>query len=208
MKKLVVIAVMLISSSSPAYAGTFAEIVKFAGGVTTALLIHEGGHAAAAALTGTDLDWHIDKTGMHCSKREPVHDDTGLAISAAGLITQAIAGELILRSDVDKDDNFWRGMMFWNIWRPIHYALDYWIFHDTNKIGDWGYQGDIAGIEYCSSKSIANGFSVAICAIAASQGYRFIKTQSWAPAWIRESPVEVAAYPVRSGGGLVCKIDF
>lgn len=206
MKRLVVIAVMLISGQ--AHAGTIAEIVKFTGGVTTALLIHEGGHAAIAAITDTGLGWHVDAKGIYCTKENHVHDDTGLAISSAGLITQAIAGELILWSDVKKDDSFWRGMMFWNIFRPISYALDYWIFKDTNKLSDRGYRGDIAGTEYHASKDVANAFSIAICVVAASQGYRFLRTQSWAPNWIRESPVEVSAYSVRSGGGLVCKINF
>jgi hypothetical protein len=46
------------------------------------------------------------------------------------------------------------------------------------------YQGDIQWIEFYSNESKANTFGICMLAAAAFQGYRFIKTQSWASDWM------------------------
>ena len=102
-----------------------------------------------------------------------------------------------------------RGMMTWNILNPILYSLDYWVFHSTNKINGNSYQGDLAGIEHYSNKATADGFALAMSAIAVSQGYRFLKTQSWAPDWLKDESRRMSLAPLPSGGFIIgFKFDF
>ncbi|MHA2408366.1 MAG: hypothetical protein ACXACA_08355, partial [Candidatus Ranarchaeia archaeon] len=62
------------------------------------------------------------------------------------------------------------------------------------------YEGDLQGIERYSDESKANLFAIGIVAIAASQGYRFLKTQTWAPDWIKDNPHDLNFVPLGSGG--------
>ncbi len=64
-------------------------------------------------------------------------------------------------------------------------------------------RGTWQGIEYYSSESTAQAFAVGITAIAAFQGYRYLKTQDWAPGWLKAVPDEVAVLPLRSGGAML-----
>jgi hypothetical protein len=94
-------------------------------------------------------------------------------------------------------------MMIWNILNPIFYALDYWFINITNdSTGDGGYQGDIKGIEHYSSEGSANIFAASMVAIAGIQGYRFLKTQTWAADWFEDETHSLGFAPVQSGGCL------
>ncbi|HSR10027.1 MAG TPA: hypothetical protein VLS90_01180, partial [Thermodesulfobacteriota bacterium] len=104
---------------------------------------------------------------------------------------------------IDKNDFFVRGMMFWNILNPILYSLDYWVIRNSNKSSGTSYQGDLEGIEHYSSKSTANGFAAGIMGIAVFQGYRFLKTQEWAPDWLRGDDRKGLGFRPLSSGGLI-----
>lgn len=187
------------------------SVLKFSAGVVSAFLIHEGSHALVAKLTNTDMDWETGTINQPIAYTEHANTDSkGWAINSAGLISQAAGAEIILRVDkIDKNDAFVRGMMAWNILNPVLYSLDYWIFHSTNKINGHSYQGDLAGIERYSNKATADGFALAMSAIAVSQGYRFLKTQSWAPDWLKDNSRSMSVAPLPSGGFIVgYKFDF
>ncbi len=185
--------------------------LKFSAGVVSAFLIHEGSHALVAKLTNTDMDWETGTINQPIAFTEHANTDSkGWAINSAGLIAQAAGGEIILRVDrIDKNDAFVRGMMTWDILNPILYSLDYWVFHSTNKINGNNYQGDLAGIERYSNKATADGFALSMSAIAVFQGYRFLKTQSWAPDWLKDNSRSMSLAPLASGGFLIgYKFDF
>ena len=127
-------------------------------------------------MTGTDIDREVGNYNQHTGFTEKAENDTdGIIVNSAGLVSQAIGSEIILQVDrIDKNGNFVRGMMTWNILNPIFYALDYWFIHISNdSTGDGGYQGDIKGIEHYSSQKSANVFAASMVAIAGIQGYRF-----------------------------------
>ena len=208
---------LLFSGFMPSYAGAaedgvgLGSALKFSAGIVSAFLVHEGSHALVAGLTNTDLHWETGTFNQPIAFTEKADTDSkGFAINSAGLISQAVGGEIILQVDkIDKNDAFVRGMMTWNILNPILYSLDYWIFHSTNKINGNGYQGDLAGIEHYSNKATADGFALSISAIAVFQGYRFLKTQSWAPDWLKEDSHSLSFAPLPSGGFIVgYKFDF
>ena len=181
------------------------SVLKFSAGVVAAFSIHEGAHALVAELTDTDMDWELGNYNQPIGFTEHASNDTkGAAINAAGLISQAIGSEIILQVDsIDKNDAFVRGMMAWNIVNPILYALDYWFIHISNQENGKGYQGDIQGIEYYANEPTAHGFALGITSIALFQGYRFLKTQSWAPAWLRGETHSLNFAPQPSGGFLI-----
>jgi hypothetical protein len=180
----------------------YGSVLKFAAGITTAFMIHEGAHAAVAELTGTDMDWKWGNFNQPLEFTEHASsDDKGLAINLAGLLSQAIASEAILqKNSIDKNDAFVRGMMIWNILNPISYSLDYWFFHRTNKDKTNTYRGDIQGVEYYADDPTAHGFAATMTAIALFQGYRFLKSQSWAPEWLKAPYHNLDIQPLGSGG--------
>ena len=180
----------------------FSSVMKFAAGITAGFLIHEGGHAFAGWVTGTDMDWEFGDINQPLKFTEDADSDSeGVAINAAGLVSQAAAAEIILQVDaIDKNDAFVRGMMAWNVLNPILYTIDYWFIHRTNKKNGDEYQGDLQGIERYSNKTNANAFAVGMVAIACSQGYRFMKTQTWAPDWMKGDTHTVSFAPLPSGG--------
>ena len=153
---------------------TLVSVFKFAGGVISALMIHEGAHFAAGQITGTSLDWRVGSFSQPIEYEENAEDDSdGLIVSSSGLIAQLAGSEVILNVDrIDKNDAFVRGMMAWNIINPITYALDYWFIHSTNDKNGDSYQGDLQGIEYYSSERTANIFAGGMVALATFQGYR------------------------------------
>jgi hypothetical protein len=176
---------------SPAFAFendiTLGSTAKFFGGILAAHCIHEGAHALVAEAYDVDLDWEVGTYNQPIGFTEySDSNSSGLAINSAGLVAQLLGSEIILQVDsIDKNDAFVRGMMAWNIINPILYAADYWFIRRTNQeTGNGGYQGDIQGIEYYSNGSKANTFAICMAAAAAFQGYRFIKTQPWAPNWL------------------------
>jgi hypothetical protein len=176
------------------------SVLKFATGVITAYALHETGHAIVAQVTNTDLEWGVGTYNQPLGFTEHAeHNGDGLCLHAAGLLTQEISSEIILRSDsIDKNDNFVRGMMFWNIVNPIVYSLDYWIFKRSNKEDGNHYQGDLMGVEHYSDEATASGFAALMTGVAICQGYRFFKMQKWAPNWIRNSSAQLGLQ--RAGG--------
>jgi hypothetical protein len=184
---------------APAHADSTVEeplgisLIKFGTGIITAYALHEVGHAAAAYLTGTDIDWGVGTYNQPLGFEEDADNDTdGMLIHASGLVTQIAVSEVILQSDsIANNSNFVRGMMFWNIVNPIVYSLDYWFIRRTNKETDTSYQGDIEGFEHYTNETSANTFAVGMAAIAAFQGYRYLKTQTWAPQWMQREEVRL-----------------
>jgi len=181
---------------------TYISVLKFSAGIVTAFTMHEGAHALVAELTGTDLDWEIGNYNQPIAFTEHASSGAkGVAINSAGLVSQTIGSEIILQSDkIDKNDEFVRGMMAWNIMNPISYALDYWFIHRSNKKNGNTYQGDIQGIEYYTNEPTAHGFALSMASIAVLQGYRFLKTQSWAPDWFKSRSYTVNFGPLACGG--------
>jgi hypothetical protein len=175
----------------------------FGSGILAAYAIHEGGHWAAAGITGTDLQWESGTYNQPLGFTEDADSDTnGAILHGAGLAGQALCGEVILALDsVDKTNPFVRGMMFWNIANPIIYAADYWFLHSSNRSDDDGYQGDLAGIEHYAGKGTANTFAAATAALALWQGYRFWKAQDEAPAATRKW-VQFSIAPTPKGGAM------
>ncbi|MGD8787664.1 MAG: hypothetical protein PVJ60_09590 [Phycisphaerales bacterium] len=178
------------------------SVLKFSVGVVAAFSIHEGAHALVAELTDTHMDWELGNYNQPLGFTEHASNDTkGAAINSAGLLSQAIGSEIILQVDsIDKNDDFVRGMMAWNIVNPILYALDYWFLHISNQENGSGYQGDIQGIEHYANEPTAHAFALSMAAIAAFQGYRFLKTQSWAPDWLKGETHTLHFAPEPSGG--------
>ena len=170
---------------------------KFISGVISAYALHETGHAIAAGVTGTELEWGLGTYNQPLGFTEYAEDDTsGVMVHSSGLTTQIIVSEVILRANsIDKNDNFVRGMMAWNVFNPIIYALDYWFIKRTNKVEEDYYHGDIAGIEHYSNETTANLFAGTMTALAVNQGYRFLKTQTWAPEWVTRDDVRLNFMP-------------
>jgi hypothetical protein len=100
-------------------------------------------------------------------------------------------------------------MMFWNVFNPIVYAMDYWFIRRTNKETETTYQGDIEGFENYTSDTSANVFAVSMAAIAAFQGYRYIETQTWAPQFMKRDDFRLNLHARgRAGISLMVEIDF
>jgi len=184
---------------------TARSVAKFTAGVLASAAVHETAHALVAAATDTNMTWKVGNYNQPLAFTENAASNSkGVAVYSAGLIAQLICSEIILDVDsIDKNDAFVRGMMTWNILNPILYALDYWVFRISNQQNGNTYQGDLAGIEHYSSEGAAQAFAVGITAIAAFQGYRFLKTQDWAPDWLKAVPDEVSLLPLRSGGAML-----
>ncbi len=185
--------------------------LKFSTGILSAYALHEFGHAASGYLTGTDIEWGLGTYNQPLGFEEDADSDTdGMILHASGLITQLVTSEIILQADsIDNNDSFVRGMMFWNIINPIIYSLDYWFIRRTNQETETRYQGDIEGFEHYSNDTSANIFAAGMFAIAAYQGYRFIKTQTWAPQWMQRDDVRLNLQTSgRKGMALMVEIDF
>lgn len=181
---------------------TAGSVMKYTAGIVTSMLVHEGSHALVGGLTGTHLNWETGTYNQPIGFTDHANSDAkGVAIYSAGLISQAMSGEIILDVDkINKNDAFVRGMMTWNILNPILYSLDYWLFHISNQKNGSKYQGDLTGIEHYSNASVANGFALSMSAIAVFQGYRFLNAQTWAPDWLKSNFNNVGLSPIRSGG--------
>lgn len=178
------------------------SVVTFFGGVASAALIHEASHAAVAGLTGTRLSWEWGDYNQPIGFTDHARSDRkGMALYSAGLLAQVLGSEILLGTErIDKNHAYVRGMMAWNIVNPILYCLDYWFFHVSNRKDGIHYQGDLQGIEHYSSGGTANVFAASIAAITAYQGYRFIRSQTWAPDWMKGRPDAVGLAPLSSGG--------
>jgi hypothetical protein len=191
---------------------TYKSVLKFGGGVVSAFLIHEGAHALVGVVTGTKMDWKAGDVNQPITFTEySSSKEKGLAINSSGLLAQAACAEIILQYDkIDKNDSYVRGMMLWNILNPIMYTIDYWVIRKTNSSVGNGYSGDLQGVEHYSSKGTADVFAGTMLAIAAFQGYRFVRTQSWAPEWIKGQAFDnVGLTPLPSGGAFLSySFDF
>ncbi|MDY6905944.1 MAG: hypothetical protein SWH61_14805 [Thermodesulfobacteriota bacterium] len=163
------------------------SVVKFSAGMVSAFMVHEAAHELVANATGNSLSWDPGTLNQPIQFREDADSSTdAMYINAAGLTAQLVGTEIILDVDkINKDDAFVRGMVAWNILNPISYALDYWFINRTNKKKTNGYEGDLQGIEYHKGEDTANVFAASIVAVSLVHGYRFIKTQDWAPDWIK-----------------------
>ncbi len=176
-------------------------VLKFGAGIATAMLIHEGSHALVAGITDTHMTWTLGTYNQPIGFTEHAGSDAkGVAVYSAGLISQEITSEIILDTKIDKNGAYVRGIMAWNVINPVLYSLDYWIFHVSNSKDRNSYKGDISGIEHYSNAATANGYAIGITAIALFQGYRFLKTQSWAPDWLRSEKKNLFVAPLASGG--------
>lgn len=178
------------------------SVLKYSAGIISGFMIHEGAHLLAGEITGTDMDWEPGNYNQPLAFTEKADSDTdGWIVNSAGLAAQAIGAEIILQVDsIDKNDDYVRGLMHWNIINPIFYALDYWFIHKTNSQSGDRYQGDIQGIEHYSDERTANIFAASMVAIAGIQGYRFLKTQDWAADWFKDETHSLNFAPTTSGG--------
>jgi len=201
----ILIIVALVPCPAKADELSASAVAKFTAGVLSSVMIHEGAHALVAAVTNTPMSWEAGNYNQPIAFTENATSNAkGVAVYSAGMAAQLISSEIILQSDsIDKSDAYVRGMMTWNILNPILYALDYWVFRVTNKNNGTSYQGDFQGIEHYSSEATAQAFAIGFSAIAAFQGYRFLKTQDWAPEWLRNTPDNVTLTPLRSGGAFL-----
>jgi hypothetical protein len=185
------------------------ETLKFGTGIITAYALHETGHAAAAWVTGTDMEWNTNTYNQPLGFTEHAeHNGSGMFVHSAGLLTQVGSSEIILQSEIDKNDSFVRGMMAWNVINPIVYSLDYWFLRKSNKEDGRHYQGDIQGIEHYSNDATANGYAAAMTGMALWQGWRFLKTQRWAPEWVKSDVARVDFRSVGDGASVSLKIGF
>ena len=70
-------------------------------------------------------------------------------------------------------------------------------------------KGDLAGIEHYTNEAATQAFAISIAAIATFQAYRFLKTQQWAPEWLRGNTHNLSIVRMPSGGtGLAYKLHF
>ena len=180
-----------------------ASALGFGAGVLAAYGIHEAGHWAAAAVTGTELQWESGTYNQPLGFTEDADSDTnGAVLHGSGLVAQAVCGEVILAVDsIDKTHPVVWGMMFWNVANPVIYAIDYWFLHSSNQVNADGYQGDLAGIEHYAGKTTANTFAAASATLAIWQGYRFWKAQDKTPAPDAD-PLQLSVAPVPEGGAM------
>jgi hypothetical protein len=181
------------------------SVLKFATGVITAYALHETGHALVAQVTNTDLEWGVGTYNQPLGFTEHAeHNGDGVCLHAAGLLTQELSSEIILQSEsIDKNDNFVRGMMFWNIANPIVYSLDYWFFKRSNKKEGNHYQGDLMGVEHYSNEATANGYAAVMTGLAIYQGYRFLRLQKWAPNWLKNSSAQLNFQQANADGAIL-----
>ena len=183
---------------------------KFVTGIVAAFSIHETSHLLVAEITNTDLEWKSGNINQPIGfDEESRNDDVGVALLSSGLLSQVIGSEVVLRSEkIDKNGSFIRGMMAWNILNPISYAVDYWFIHRSNYKDGNSYQGDIQGIEHYADKKSANGFAASMVALSVFQGYRFVKTQSWAPGKMKNDMHSLRFDPLTSSKGFLLSYNI
>ncbi|MBN1473818.1 MAG: hypothetical protein JW914_04320 [Syntrophaceae bacterium] len=183
------------------------SVVKFAGGIVSAYFIHEAAHALVAGATGTSMNWKGGDITQPIQFTEHTSNHTkGFAINSAGLLAQMATSEFILLNDkIDKNDSYVRGIMLINILNPLVYAADYWLIKKTNRSDGNSYTGDLKGIEFHSNKTTADIFTGTMVALVTFEAYRFVKTQSWAPKWLRNDgePEHFNLVPLSSGGAFL-----
>ena len=185
--------IIILFNCPSSTAGTTTNIMKFGAGIAIAYAIHEAGHYTTASVTEQNLKWEFGEynQAIHFQEQsESSNNISGALLYASGLTAQIITSEIILQSDIDKNNDFIRGMMFWNIINPIFYSLDYWFIRRSNQQNDNYHQGDIEGLEHYTNEKSADIFAATMSILAISQGYRFLKTQNWTPDWIKSNKVD------------------
>ncbi len=81
------------------------------------------------------------------------------------------------------------------------------MFKRTNGEKDGYCQGDLKGFEHYTNEQTANGFAAFLTGMAIYQGYRFVKTQKWAPDWICSGTLRLNFQPDgRYGAALMIQI--
>lgn len=205
---ILIVSSLTVSSASAADDSfDFLPVLKFAGGIVSSFAIHEGAHALVGGVTGTSMTWKAGDVNQPIQFTEnSTSNSKGWAINSAGLLAQMATSEFILFNDkIDKNGSYVRGMMFWNIVNPLAYAIDYWFINKTNTIDGNTYTGDLKGIEFYSNKTTADIFTGTMVAIVAFEAYRFAKTQSWAPEWLKDKgeAEHLGLVPLASGGALL-----
>jgi hypothetical protein len=153
-------------------------LIKFMGGWVTAYALHEGSHAVAGAVTGTDLDWKFADGDLRYSFSTTDAID-GKLICSSGLMGQLIASEFVLQNEkIDRSKPFVQGFMFWNIANPVLYSLDYFFLHRNNREYENGFSGDIQGMEYYGGKQEARIFAGSMITLSLINAYRWYKPES------------------------------
>lgn len=206
---ILILSSLLVNSANAADDSiVFIPVLKFVGGIVSSFAIHEGAHALVAVATGTSTDWRGGDVNQPIQFTEhSTSNSKGWAINSAGLLAQMGSSEFILLNDkIDKNDSYVRGMMSWNILNPLFYAVDYWLINKTNKVNGNSYTGDLQGIEIHSNHTTANIFTGTMVALVGFETYRFVKTQSWAPEWLKDKGEfeHFSLAPLPSGGAFLC----
>ncbi len=180
------------------------SILKFSAGVAASMALHEGAHVLAAGFTDTRMDWRLGTYNQILGYTEySKNNSDALAVNSAGLIVQAISSEVILRSSkIDKNSDFTRGLLAYNILNTFSYVFDYYIVRSTNQRNGLSYQGDLEGIKGYSNAVTVNLFALAITAVSIFQGYRFLTNQTFAPDWLTGKK-QGLAYNLQPSGGLL-----
>ncbi len=180
------------------------SILKFSAGIAASMAVHEGAHALTAGVTNTRMDWRLGTYNQILGYSEySRNSNDALAINSAGLIVQAISTEVILRSSkIDKNSDFTRGLLAYNIFNTFSYVLDYYIIRRTNQRNGIYYQGDLEGIKKFSNATTVNLFALALTAVSIFQGYRFLKSQTFAPDWLTGKKRGLT-YNLQPSGGLL-----
>lgn len=209
MKTTITIVLIAIATQANAGDSRLTDSFKFLTGLITAYSIHEVGHATAAWATNTELVWASGTYNQPLGFEDRASSNIdGAIVHASGLAVQVFLSEAVLQSNIDKNTPFVRGMMLFNIVNPILYALDYWFLRNTNgESGDY-YQGDIEGFEHYSDEQSANILAAGMLAIAANQGYRFLKTQTWTPGWMRRDDIQFNFTATGNEVLFVVRIEF
>lgn len=209
MKATITLILLTLIIPIKASADLYTDMLDFATGIIVSYGGHEVGHALAAYATNTETVWYTGSYNQPLTFDEHASSNRdGTIIHMAGLLTHPIMSEMILQSDLDKNSSFVRGMMFFNIVNPILYMLDYRFIRRTNRESDTQYRGDLEGVEHYAGDDKARTFAFGMAALAAIQGYRFIKTQTWCPAWIRRDDMRLNLATVDRGMALMVEIDF
>lgn len=130
MKKMIVVAVVLVVILSVAAAGwaedTTSEKIKewgkFGLGLVAGFTAHEAGHQIVAWGYGDQIGWSLNNNGLSWFAK--ISDGEHLRnIALGGTLAEIISSEVLLYSSARKDSSFVIGWLAWNIFNPIFYVL-------------------------------------------------------------------------------------
>jgi hypothetical protein len=159
----------------------------------------------AYVTAGEETFKYVSKAKFTSSTENTQNNANEPAVNSAGFISPAVTPEVILDSEkIDKSDVVFGGLMAWN---PISYDFDYWAVRLTNEATGKTYLGDINGNGRYSRESNGNMFAASLAAIAAFQGYHFLKTQIWAPEWLKSEFLDLKISP-QPMSGFVMRFEY